>query len=277
MSLRRRQGLVKLARKHDALIICDDVYDFLQWPLTGDITPEWPERLRLPRLCDIDLAMGNSEHDPQGFGHAISNGSFSKIAGPGVRTGWVEGSPAFALGLSKTGSTLSGGAPSHLLAAVLGDLVKSGELQRHIDTASRPSLKRRHRLLMDAIHKHISPLGITVRESCLADGGEPVYGGYFVWFTLSKGHFPTSFIADRALAEEELVIGAGNMFEVHGDEKSVCFDNDIRLCFAWEPEEQVVEGVTRLGNLLKRMQDNRTDYEKLAAKTSGEDLIDTFR
>jgi DNA-binding transcriptional MocR family regulator len=32
MTLRRRQEFVRLAREFDALIITDDVYDFLQWP-----------------------------------------------------------------------------------------------------------------------------------------------------------------------------------------------------------------------------------------------------
>ncbi|KAF4584215.1 Aspartate/tyrosine/aromatic aminotransferase [Ophiocordyceps camponoti-floridani] len=107
MSLRRRESLVRLARRYDALLISDDVYDFLQWPLHDSFPPP----PTLPRLCDIDLSMGPEANDPHNFGHAISNGSFSKIAGPGMRTGWVEGSRAFIAGLGDTASTLSGGAP----------------------------------------------------------------------------------------------------------------------------------------------------------------------
>ena len=101
MSLARREGLVRLAREFDALIISDDVYDHLQWPGARDTDDDTqqeeaaaetetvttaspasedvaaaasPPRLRralLPRLLDIDLSLGRSAHDPptQTFGH----------------------------------------------------------------------------------------------------------------------------------------------------------------------------------------------------------------
>lgn len=263
MSLRRREGLVRLARKYDALIISDDVYDFLQWPISGALTPERPPEMRVPRLCDIDLAMGFEEGDTEGFGNAISNGSFSKIAGPGVRTGWVEASTAFVKGLSMTGSSRSGGAPSQMSAAILSDLVHSGELEKHIETAVRPALQRRHRIAMDAIHRYIAPFGALVRESSLLRSH--TYGGYFIWFTLDMG-IPTKVIAEAALEEENLIIGSGNMFEVHGDEASAKFDSAIRLCFAWEPEEDLVEGIRRLGDLLHRIQQDKGRYEAQASR-----------
>ncbi|KAK2060169.1 aminotransferase [Colletotrichum caudatum] len=254
MSLTRRYELVALARQHDALIISDDVYDFLQWPVTssdaapGPYTPE----MRLPRLVDIDRAMGVPDAS---FGNAVSNGSFSKIVGPGVRTGWAEGSPAFAYGLSQTGSTCSGGAPSQLSAMLVAELLMSGELERHIDEETRPALARRHRSLMKAITEYIQqPLGdgVVVRESALK--GADVYGGYFVWFSLPEG-MSSREAAVRAKETEELVIGHGGQFEVHGDEDSARFDREIRLCFSWEPEEDVVEGVKRLGAVLRAMKD----------------------
>ncbi len=113
MTVSRREGLVRLARKYDALVICDDVYDFLQWPVVSPLRPSSPSSPHappptptpLPRLVDIDLALGPDPCDPRHFGHAISNGTFSKIVSPGMRTGWVEASPAFAFGLAQTGST----------------------------------------------------------------------------------------------------------------------------------------------------------------------------
>ena len=117
--------------------------------------------------------------------------------------------------------------------------------------------------MLDAINEHILPLGIEIRESAL--GGFDVYGGYFVWFTPMQG-FPSKLVSEVALKEENLIIGYGNMFEVQGDEASAKFNNDIRLCFAWEAEADLVEGVRRLGNLLKRMQENRGYYESLLQK-----------
>lgn len=270
MSVRRREDLVKLARKYNALIICDDVYDFLQWPLEGDASSLDHPDMKLPRLVDIDLAMGQAEDDPQGFGHAISNGSFSKMAGPGVRTGWVEGSRAFAYGLSQTGSTKSGGSPSQFCASMLAQLVQSGELQEFLATTIRPGLQRKHRCMMDAIKEHVVPHGVQFRNAALAKGS--VYGGYFVWLTLEDG-LSAKLIGEVALAEENLIVGTGGMFEVHGDEKSFSFDDAIRLTFSWLPEEELVEGVRRLGAVLRRIKENPEKYRELAGKPRSNSIL----
>ncbi|KAL6824199.1 pyridoxal phosphate-dependent transferase [Trichoderma sp. SZMC 28015] len=268
MSVRRRESLVKLARKYDALVISDDVYDFLQWPIDGTVDPQRPPEMRLPRLCDIDMSLGRAENDPQGFGHTVSNGSFSKIAGPGVRTGWAEGTPAFVLGLSKTGSSMSGGAPSQLCAAMLADLLRTGELENFIETKTRPVLQRRHKIMMDAVKEHLKPLGVVGRESSVS--GESIYGGYFVWLTLTQGP-PGVLVSDAAVKEENIIIGRGDMFAVRGDEQGAKFDKNIRLCFSWEPEEALVDGVKRLGLLIKRMQGNLAHYERMAAEIKDSD------
>jgi DNA-binding transcriptional MocR family regulator len=151
MTVSRREGLVRLARKYNALVICDDVYDFLQWPVVspprpGSSSPSAapPPPEPLPRLVDIDLALGPGPDDPHHFGHAISNGSFSKIVSPGMRTGWVEASPAFAFGLAQTGSTKSGGAPSREYlegAAICWLCLKASSLTRslHIQKSRQQS------------------------------------------------------------------------------------------------------------------------------------------
>ena len=103
MSLRRRQELVKVAREYDALIITDDVYDMLQWPTDETVATPVREHAHLPRLVDIDRTLdgGCDREGSDGFGNAVSNGSFSKIAGPGCRTGWSEGTKKFAWGNSQ--------------------------------------------------------------------------------------------------------------------------------------------------------------------------------
>lgn len=261
MTLRRREGLVHLARKYDCLVICDDVYDFLQWPVVSpSCTPSHaplPKVEPLPRLSDIDRALGPSAHASGGkwFGHAVSNGSFSKIVAPGVRTGWVEGTPDFALGVAQTGSTKSGGAPSQLSAALAWELVRSGELARQIDGVSRPGLQRRHALMMSAVHEQLDRFGIEVLDGNRGgEDGQLTYGGYFVWITFPKGPAAQD-IATRAMDDENLIVPAGKMFQVKGDEGAAEFENSIRLCFSWEEEDDLVEGVERLGRVVGSLWD----------------------
>lgn len=246
MTTQRREALVKLARKHDALIVCDDVYDLLQWQLDGPISSQRPMEMRLPRLSDIDRLLGQAENDPQGFGHAISNGSFSKIAGPGVRTGWVDATPAFALGLSRTGSTMSGGTPSQLCAAMLAESLREGELQNYLDNKIRPALKQRHRLMTEAIQRYLAPLGVETPGNSV----NSIYGGYFIWITLPLGQ-SANMIAERAMKEENIIVGHGNIFAVRGDEQSADFDRNIRLCYSWVPEEAIGDGIKRLGDVIQ--------------------------
>jgi DNA-binding transcriptional MocR family regulator len=95
MSLSRRQSFVRIARDFDALIISDDVYDCLQWDTAVTGTPL--DKAIMPRLVDIDQELdgGTSRFGADTFGNTVSNGSFSKLLGPGCRTGWVEGTELF--------------------------------------------------------------------------------------------------------------------------------------------------------------------------------------
>ncbi|KAL0944606.1 aminotransferase [Colletotrichum truncatum] len=252
MTLSRRYELVRLAREYDALIIADDVYDFLQWPVDSPPDGTYTPAMRLPRLVDVDRALGVPDDS---FGNVVSNGSFSKIVGPGVRTGWAEGSPAFAYGLSQTGSSCSGGAPSQLAAMFMAEMLKSGVIQKHIDENTRPALAKRHKVMMNAVDEYIlRPFGggIKMKQSSLEGAG--IYGGYFVWFSLPEG-MSSREAAARAKDTEELIIGHGGQFEVHGDEDSVRLGREIRLCFSWEPEDDIVEGIQRLARVLKSMRD----------------------
>lgn len=86
MSLDRRKKLVQLAREFDALVVCDDVYDLLLWP--ADCKQETLVAMKtahLPRCVDLDRVLdgGAKRKGADGFGNACSNGSFTKIAGPG--------------------------------------------------------------------------------------------------------------------------------------------------------------------------------------------------
>lgn len=99
MSLYHREELVRLARRYDALLVTDDVYDFLQWPMDSTGSLEDPNRAFVPRLVDVDRYLDGGPANE--WGHAISNGSFSKLVGPGTRCGWAEATEKVAYGLSQ--------------------------------------------------------------------------------------------------------------------------------------------------------------------------------
>lgn len=250
MPLSTRQSLVRLAREHDALIITDDVYDFLKWrtissPVYSTITPN---RAAIPRLVDIDRTL-SPYPGKDSFGNVVSNGSFSKIVAPGARTGWAEGTPKFTVGLSKCGSSASGGAPSQIVATFLCDMLKDGVVQHHIETVLCPAYERRYTLIYEAIQKYLIPLGLELGETSFGD--EKLFGGYFVWLELPDDLMAKD-VCEVANGTENLIIGGGDLFEVHRDEEFK-FDKCIRLCFAWEQEENIVEGVQRLARVIEEM------------------------
>lgn len=99
MSLHHREQLMRLAREYDALVVTDDVYDLLQWSSTVGGELASPDRAFVPRLVDVDRYLDGGPVDE--WGHAMSNGSFSKLIGPGARTGWAEASEKVAYGISQ--------------------------------------------------------------------------------------------------------------------------------------------------------------------------------
>ena len=254
MSLSCRIALVKLARRYDALIISDDVYDFLQWPTSPPSSSSSLTKAILPRLVDVDRTL-DPVPDPESFGNAVNNGSFSKIAGPGVRTGWAEGTRKFTYGLSQCGSSRSGGAPSQLTATIINELLVSSSLQTHIETVLKPAYQKRYNLMMSAIKKELLPLGVRVGEESLK--GHDIFGGYFIWIELPTG-VEAELVATRARESENLIVAPGQLFEVQGD-SSIKFPNAVRLCFSWEAERDLEDGVIRLARVMRGVMSGKTE------------------
>lgn len=103
---------------------------------------------------------------------------------------------------------------------------------------------------MKAIDEHLIPLGVTLPQ---ADRG--FVGGYFLWLSLPP-NIKGAAVAKTALAKERLIVANGELFEVPGDNKDVRFDHHIRVSFAWEAEENLAEGIRRLGNVISKERNN---------------------
>lgn len=251
MSLPRREALIRCARDHDALIIADDVYDQLQWSATTTTSsPAAPiTTAHLPRLVDIDATLdgGSLRPDSDHFGNAMSNGTFSKICGPGIRVGWAEGTPKFAYGVSQTGTSCSGGAPSQLTSTYVTELLTNGFLPEYIAKTLQPAYAKRYATLVGAVERLlVRPMGVTLPQS-----DREIVGGYFIWLTLPGGLGCVEF-AERCQEEENLVVASGSLFEVPGDGR-FGFDHSVRLCYSWEDEGKLVAGVERMARVLDRM------------------------
>ncbi|KOC09516.1 putative aminotransferase [Aspergillus flavus AF70] len=240
MSLADREGLVRLAREFDALVVTDDVYDFLQWSPDAEQPLAQPDKAQIPRVVDVDRYLDGGPKDE--WGNVVSNGSFSKLIGPGARTGWAEGTEKFAYGLSQTGSSRSGGAPSQFSAAIIAQLFPTGFIQTYVDQVLRPRYAERYYRLISAVREHLLPLGVTLPSTSLE-----AVGGYFVWIQLPPP-LQADDLATVALREYKVNVIAGNRFRVQGDPdtRRNSFNRSIRLCFAWEHEEKLAEGVRRL-------------------------------
>lgn len=244
MSLRRREALVRLARQYDALIVTDDVYDFLLWSAKPGVEENLGNRAFVSRIIDVDRYLDGGPQDE--WGHALSNGSFSKLIGPGARTGWAEASEKVAYGLSQTGSSRSGGAPSHLCAAIIDQMFPTGIIQTHIRDVLQPKYAERYHTLLSAIQEHLVPLGVTIPPPAA------VAGGYFMWIGLPAPLLAAD-VVELAQSEEKLRVSPGHVFQVPGDQVIEGFADHLRLCFAWEEPRHLTEGMRRLARVLKRM------------------------
>jgi DNA-binding transcriptional MocR family regulator len=145
------------------------------------------------------------------------------------------------------GSSRSGGCPSQLVASWIHQLLASNTLQQHILRVLQPAYARRYHVMMAAITKHLLPLGVSTHQA-----NADVAGGYFIWLKLPEP-LKSEAVTRKAAKEQELIISDGNAFQVQGDEKSgISFQSNIRLCFSYETEENLVEGVERLARLVKK-------------------------
>lgn len=155
-----------------------------------------------------------------------------------------------------SGVQRSGGAPSQLTSTYVTQMLSTGQIQDHIVHVLRPAYSSRYRVLLKAIESHLFPLGFTVPQP-----DRDVVGGYFVWLGLPS-NMKAEELAAKCQEDENLAIAPGKIFEVPGDDVAV-FERSVRLCFAWEEEWKLAEGVRRIGLVANRLlgrQDVTSEY-----------------
>ena len=128
----------------------------------------------------------------------------------------------------------------------MSKLIESGALQSHIFKTLQPAYARRYQSMISAIEEHLLPLGVTLTQT-----SRDVVGGYFIWLSL-PAPLQAEEVAGHA-REENLIIAPGPIFAVYGDEKAVDLERKVRVCFSWEDESMLAEGIQRLARVIGTM------------------------
>jgi 2-aminoadipate transaminase len=213
MSLERRQRLVQIARERELLVLEDNPYGLLRY-----------EGEPLPTLYSLDAA----EADRDGKSDFVMYlGTFSKILSPGIRLGWaVAPRPVLEkLNLGKQGTDLCSSPVTQLFVArYFSEHDWRGYLGELKDL-----YRRRRDVMLQALGEHF---GADARWTT-------PQGGLFVWVTLPE-HIDTTGLLAQC---EDVAFVPGRAAYQDGRRGA----SSMRLNFAGLPEEEVREGVRRIG------------------------------
>jgi 2-aminoadipate transaminase len=210
MTQARRAAVLEIAEEHDFLVIEDDPYG---------------------ELVYVDGADTTAMKSRDTTGRVIYLGSFSKVLAPGLRCGWmVAAAPLLErLEIAKQAADLCSGM---LDQCIVEELVTGGELGPQIEKV-RAFYRGKRGVLIAELERHFSGKARWT----------PADGGLFTFVTLSDD-LDTAALVPDAVAHGVAYIPGGPFF-VDGSGR-----NTMRLTFAKESDERIVEGVGRLAAVL---------------------------
>jgi DNA-binding transcriptional MocR family regulator len=211
LSTERRQELARLSVEHDFLVVADEVYQLLHY--FGKPPP----------------AMGTMTDR----GNILSLGSFSKIMAPGLRLGWIQTSAGLMERILQTGVVNSGGSFNHFASHVMRHAIELG-LQQTLLKELRKTYRQRVKTMDSALRRHLGEFASWQRPD----------GGYFFWLELKN---PVDTTGLKTLAADfQTGFQPGALFSCRDG-----FNNCLRLSFAHYGDDDIKEGISRLGALLK--------------------------
>jgi 2-aminoadipate transaminase len=207
----KRQAVADLLQQHHVLFVEDNPYGELRFA-GEDLLPMW-------------------HYAPD---HVLMLGSFSKIAAPGLRLGWVCAKPEVMekLVIAKQAADLH---TSYLSQRVLYQYLLDNDLEAHIQTIKAVYKKQRD-LMLDMIAEYFPPEVQATQPE----------GGMFLWLTLPEGMSALDLF-NQAL-EFNVAFVPGEAFYTDGGGT-----NTLRLNYSNADETKIQEGMLRLGEAVKKM------------------------
>jgi 2-aminoadipate transaminase len=205
-----RRRLLELAARFQVPIIEDHIYARLR--ARGERVPSLKQLDRSNLVIQID--------------------SFSKIAFPGLRVGWIV-APASVidrLRLVKQATNLHTG---HLGQAILAEYMRRGLLSRHLER-TRKVYSARLAALEQALERHMPQGTKWVRPE----------GGMCVWVELPAGFDASELLIH--VRERGVVFSPGRYFYLQNH-----MPNTLRLGFAGLNEREIARGIATLADVLR--------------------------
>jgi len=213
MSEQRRRQLVKLARKYNFFIIEDDPYGELRY--SGD---------PIDTIISFDVPKVDK-------GNTVYIGTFSKTISPGFRVGWAVG-------------------PKNLIRKMVVakqalDLCTSEFLQAIIAEYLNQNLMDAHNERIRTLYRHKRDVMLENMEKYLPNqvSWKRPDGGLYIWVTLPEGTDTKELL--RKAVEKKVAFIPGHVFAT-----DVKIQNTFRLNFSCESDENIKEGIKRLGEVI---------------------------
>lgn len=213
----KSRKVVQIARNFDLLVLCDDVYNLLHFETA-------PPR----RLFDYD-----SQNDSDYQGHVVSNGTFSKILGPGTRVGWLEIAPRMFHPLEQCGIIQSGGSLNNVMAAEVSAILDLQLLTKHV-AYLRVEYEARVKAMFEVFDSTL-PVGFAaVRPK----------GGYFIWVSGPEG-----FNSDQFL---QFCLNKKKKLRILPSSRCSSQTNSFRISFAFYGLERLIKAAKELCRALSK-------------------------
>ncbi len=165
-------------------------------------------------------------------GYVLQIGSYSKTLLPGLRLGWITlsaNAAQYAFRLKRACDK----SDSFFLQVILFEFIKKGYYEKHL-RKTRRAYKARLEAMLDAMRENFPPIVTWYQTE----------GGLSVWVNLPKDW--KSMAVYQLARERGVEFAVANFFSTDKHDS-----NGFRLSFAQLDEKEIIEGINRLGELLR--------------------------
>jgi len=171
-------------------------------------------------------------------GQIVYLGSFSKIMAPGFRVGWICAEPEIIekFVFAKQGCDMQ---VTAFAPIILSEYMEAHDLNKHVKKIC-DSNKRKRDLMLNQMEENFPDTVKWFKPE----------GGLFIWVTLPEG-INSKYVLDRCVENNVIFVTGKLFYPMNGPE------NTFRLNFSKMSEENIVEGIKRLGAILKDIVNNR--------------------